>query len=1093
MSPCNAGGGSPAIRAEDAHPTRSPDLPDLEGPGRPSHTTISSPTESGAGATAVSSPAPGTPARDRNVADVEWPRRVHAAPAQADDWDRLDLALSPRTPLRQVTGHPEAPEAVAEDARPAKNLATGRGPADQSGTAEEPLPPRHLMHIGDLDVEGFQQVLDAQCLGDAKACGDATDAIVKERKLLLPCAKCGLARSRHGRTKNSVQMRCPGCHSSRTVVALLEEVASAWLKEFPDRPLAPKQTLSKRMAPGSPAPSPLLSRQVKLRPKVIGSDTDGLELGSDDAFAYLDSCETEIREVAVPAGPVPSTGRPYPSPKAASVTAAIAVEEAKPTAAIIELTEPKCPKKHEGEGETLTVVPVMMSPLEEAPPCERAPALIKTDFANEQVTQYPATEEPSSDVVIWEPPAEEAMVEVVVHEPPADEEVPLESLADAELPGEAKGTQARIQEFLERLDRSKVRADPDRNRVEMDVSRTVLQSHPAQVEPPSQTEATEEAQLACSQAQMFEDFRYGVDEAIDDFRGELLQWQARIEGEVATLARELQGEWEHHGLTVLKGVDARLIDAGLEARGPLSSNRPTRREKVEMALGDARDDIDALRRELGQLRHELIESRRERHEGQLAIQAIRLEVIQLRRELSQSQDEKELLRQSVRNLSQPIDALCSGPAELRARQRSPFEASAAARPGDVKVLPKPPVEAVPAKSYAAAASTAAGAKSSVKPVKAGATVFDVLVDTAVNAAESHGFKVAPMVAAKPKATPLPLPDSSTRLAADAKPATSATVNQRAPKPNDGAVVKSHQRPTPSAMPAAPLKGSPRPAAAPGEQPAEKATAPKGPMQPVKKAMTPPAQQPPKPKPQQQQPKEEPWQTTGQKPVKKPAVTQMKPRAAAAPSPPSRTAASKDARSSRPFSAEEMSRILRGQGPKPTRRIVAVFAVGLRSNRIGTYKRLFQSNCGVSPTMLPHIGFIGQSILELHTYSDYVDELKRRLAEGLRPVLSEFCWLDIDPLSPSLIKDPSTADVITTAALKYKARLEKRVAGAPTEAAKRFIKNEIARADLQIETGKHSPLRPKRDQPSLLDPSDAEAGQKDAEGALDADQCEDLLI
>ena len=150
----------------------------------------------------------------------------------------------------------------------------------------------------------------------------------------------------------------------------------------------------------------------------------------------------------------------------------------------------------------------------------------------------------------------------------------------------------------------------------------------------------------------------------------------------------------------------------------------------------------------------------------------------------------------------------------------------------------------------------------------------------------------------------------------------------------------------------------------------------------------------------------------------------------------------------PLPADQLERVLNGLSPKPTRHVIALYATGLKANRISMIKRVLSGNCGVNISDVPHIGFIGRSIAEFHVYQDRAVSFK----EKVTAVIPSMVFVAIDPLDPSLYKDDSVMDKIRASAEKLTARLSKRFEVSPISGHKKLLSSLLRRAREQKETG-----------------------------------------
>jgi hypothetical protein len=172
----------------------------------------------------------------------------------------------------------------------------------------------------------------------------------------------------------------------------------------------------------------------------------------------------------------------------------------------------------------------------------------------------------------------------------------------------------------------------------------------------------------------------------------------------------------------------------------------------------------------------------------------------------------------------------------------------------------------------------------------------------------------------------------------------------------------------------------------------------------------------------------------------------------APSAPVAATSTKAPRSYPALKPEELERVLVGLSPRASRHITAVYAMGMRANKIATVKRVLAGNCGISLRNVPSIGFIGRSIAEFHVYVDAVEEFKKKLSAAI-PAVS---FVDLDPLDPALFKDEAVIDKIAAAAQKQIKRLQQRLEETPIAVHRRYMSAQLERARNQLARGEFVP-------------------------------------
>ena len=148
---------------------------------------------------------------------------------------------------------------------------------------------------------------------------------------------------------------------------------------------------------------------------------------------------------------------------------------------------------------------------------------------------------------------------------------------------------------------------------------------------------------------------------------------------------------------------------------------------------------------------------------------------------------------------------------------------------------------------------------------------------------------------------------------------------------------------------------------------------------------------------------------------------------------------------RALSKEQLERKMMGLPANPPKTIKAIHVVGFKAQKISTVKELLRDQFGVSLRNIMHIDFIGKSLMEIHIFEDYLAIFKERLLNRVSTVQ----FLDIDPLSPELLRYNTASNKSLEAAKLYLRRLTKRLETTPSAAHKRFLSNEIARCNSAI--------------------------------------------
>lgn len=163
---------------------------------------------------------------------------------------------------------------------------------------------------------------------------------------------------------------------------------------------------------------------------------------------------------------------------------------------------------------------------------------------------------------------------------------------------------------------------------------------------------------------------------------------------------------------------------------------------------------------------------------------------------------------------------------------------------------------------------------------------------------------------------------------------------------------------------------------------------------------------------------------------KQVVTKVGPKPTQSPTPPA----------VRKLAAEELSRVFQGMAPRAPRPINAVYATGIRAQKVSRLKGILKDQCGVTLRNVLNIDFIGKSVTEFHVFSDYVPRFKELVG-----ACSTIHFLDIDPLDTALLRNPAVEDKTARAAAMYAQRLERRLQNSPSASHKRFLRTELARA------------------------------------------------
>jgi hypothetical protein len=143
-----------------------------------------------------------------------------------------------------------------------------------------------------------------------------------------------------------------------------------------------------------------------------------------------------------------------------------------------------------------------------------------------------------------------------------------------------------------------------------------------------------------------------------------------------------------------------------------------------------------------------------------------------------------------------------------------------------------------------------------------------------------------------------------------------------------------------------------------------------------------------------------------------------------------------------LSPEELSRVLLGLSPKPprVRNINAVFATGIRAQKIRSLKTILKEQCNVALRNILSIDFIGRSVTEFHIFSDYIPEFKNLMKMNCPTI--EF--LDLDPLDTALLKNVAAEERAGRAVALYTKRLTRRLKTSPSKAHQHFLRGELDR-------------------------------------------------
>lgn len=165
-----------------------------------------------------------------------------------------------------------------------------------------------------------------------------------------------------------------------------------------------------------------------------------------------------------------------------------------------------------------------------------------------------------------------------------------------------------------------------------------------------------------------------------------------------------------------------------------------------------------------------------------------------------------------------------------------------------------------------------------------------------------------------------------------------------------------------------------------------------------------------------------------------------------------------------MSLEQARNIMRGYKPNDVRPVSTIIGVGkggtiLRPNEPKLVRQMLRDRCDVDLRKVFSVGWIGKATLEVQLDTTYVDTFKALLHNGRIDV----DWIvDADPLSSSLFrKGPHSQggpEAIKEAGKKYGERLRKRMATTVVDCHRRYLREELIRADVQVESGVFVPRR-----------------------------------
>jgi hypothetical protein len=147
--------------------------------------------------------------------------------------------------------------------------------------------------------------------------------------------------------------------------------------------------------------------------------------------------------------------------------------------------------------------------------------------------------------------------------------------------------------------------------------------------------------------------------------------------------------------------------------------------------------------------------------------------------------------------------------------------------------------------------------------------------------------------------------------------------------------------------------------------------------------------------------------------------------------------------------EELTRAFAGMPIRPLRTVTATYFTGLKKTKsISHAKALLRDQCDVQMKNILNIDFIGKSLVEIHLYADYLETFKGKLLD--RKCL-QIEFLNVNPLDDGLLRYAVAENKALEAARKYHHRLARRLEQTPITAHKKFLREELAKAEHAIET------------------------------------------
>lgn len=157
--------------------------------------------------------------------------------------------------------------------------------------------------------------------------------------------------------------------------------------------------------------------------------------------------------------------------------------------------------------------------------------------------------------------------------------------------------------------------------------------------------------------------------------------------------------------------------------------------------------------------------------------------------------------------------------------------------------------------------------------------------------------------------------------------------------------------------------------------------------------------------------------------------------------------------------DELARYFAGRPIREPRRIISVHCT-MKVRPVGELRQILRNVCHIATRNILNIDFIGRSLCEFHIYQDYANTFKDKLHSALSDKAPEFKILeDLDPLSPSLLRQIDSENKVVEAARKYIYRLERRWGSVKVVGYRKFLDREVARAKSKIEEVTGSRIAP----------------------------------